>query len=93
MQVKYEQKTISRRMGQSLSLEEGLDTPRMEEELGKQAGRKKHNHEFFLSNGNMETMGDLHSSLEAISVSPKTPIDRGRSHYLSSSSRRRGRCR
>ena len=77
-------------MGQSLSAEEDLDTPRVEEELGKQAGRKRIDHQFFLSNGNMETMGDLNSSLEAISVSPKTPIDEGKGHSFFSYGRRRG---
>ena len=64
-------------MGQSLSSEGSFDSPRLEEELGKQTGCKRHNHEFFLSNSTMETMGDINSSLEAISMSPKTPIDEG----------------
>lgn len=64
-------------MGQGLSAEEGFSTPRGAEESGKQNARKHHDHTFFLSNSNMETMGDINSLLEAINVSPNTPLSDG----------------
>ena len=64
-------------MGQGLSTEEGFSTPRGAEESGKQNARKHHNHTFYLSNSNMETMGDINSLLEAIHVSPSTPLSDG----------------
>lgn len=35
------------------------------------------NHEYFISNGDLETVGDLDSILQAMSVTPTTPESEG----------------
>lgn len=63
-------------MGQNQSAEESSETlhspgpsPRDEK------SRKRHTHEFFVSNGDLETVGDLDSILQAISLTPKSTED------------------
>ena len=61
-------------MGQNASAEEKVDTPDISG--GSPKPQVKHrNHEFFISNGDLETVGDLDSVLQAINVSP-TPEGR-----------------
>ena len=68
-------------MGQSVSVEEGEgneqrrpDEPAEEPSLGHQKKRSKH--QFYISNGDLETVGDLDSILQAIRVSP-SPSESG----------------
>ena len=68
-------------MGQNVSVEEGSGAEQREVEAqpgvlpGPQKKRSKH--QFFVSNGDLETVGDLDSILQAINVSSVTPDSGG----------------
>ena len=67
-------------MGQHASAEEKVDTPDVSGDSPKPQVKHR-NHEFFISNGDLETVGDLDSVLQAINVSP-TPEGRVFSSFL-----------
>ena len=56
-------------MGQNGSVEEKWDT-NVREKSNSQSQSNHHSHEFFISNGDLETVGDLDSVLQAINVTP-----------------------
>lgn len=68
-------------MGQNISTEEGSENE--QRELDEQPGvlpktqKKQNKHQFFISNGDLETVGDLDSILQAINVSPVSPDSGG----------------
>ncbi len=69
-------------MGQNQSAEESEETlhsvgqkPRDENTS------KRHTHEFYVSNGDLETVGDLDSILQAISITPKASEEQGGCEY------------
>ena len=69
-------------MGQNISTEAGVTkAEEIVEEEGNSVSASKHakhaSHEFFLSNGNLESVGDIDSILQAMSVTPTSPESKG----------------
>ena len=65
-------------MGQNISSEGSEGRSPTSNETPQQGNTKRRiNHEFFLSNGDLETVGDLDSILQAISIKPISPEEEG----------------
>lgn len=65
-------------MGQNISSEgSGESSPTSSDTTPQENTKRRTNHEFFLSNGDLETVGDLESILQAISIKPISPEEEG----------------
>lgn len=65
-------------MGQNQSAEDLDDTSHSAGQTPRDDNTsKRHTHEFYVSNGDLETVGDLDSILQAISITPKASEEQG----------------
>ena len=69
-------------MGQGISTEGGaVKSEESREDVVNSVSASKHtkhaSHEFFLSNGDLESAGDIDSILQAMSVTPTSPESKG----------------